>query len=47
MCVLACLCLPVEEAEMVAVYLGPAVAQQDKSYLAAIFLTLMATDGRG
>lgn len=35
------LCLPVENVETVAVYLAPDVVQQDKTYLADIFLTLM------
>lgn len=35
------LCLPVEDMKMVAVYLAPGVVQQDKSYLADIFLNLM------
>lgn len=47
MCIDDELYLPVEEVKMVAVYLGPAAAQQDKMYLAAIFLTLMTTDDRG
>lgn len=47
MCVLMRLYLPVEEVQMVAVHLGPAASQQDKTHLAAIALTLMTTDDRG